>query len=121
MMERRQHRSTDPSRALEHLLDAVASRSRVSTVAVVDAEGRVVACRGPASEARAVARVAQALAGAAADTPLDDAMLPEGVADVVVRRVADRSPPLFVGGVGSSIARLADAARGVGRILGETG
>lgn len=121
MTERRHHRSNDPSRALELLLDAVASRSCVTTVAVVDAEGRVVARRGPEGEARAVARVAQALAGGAPESAWGDDVLPEGGPDVVVRRVADTSRPLFVGGVGSSIARLADAARGVGRIVGDVG
>ena len=42
-MERRTRRSTEPTVALQYLIEAVAARSEVDAIAVVDGDGRVVA------------------------------------------------------------------------------
>jgi hypothetical protein len=112
--ERRRRRSGRKDEALRLLLDAVRERSEISSIAIIDGRGLVVAGSGPERELL----VLGAVAGPAASGPLDPACerLTEGT-DVMSCPLALGERRLYLAALGDRVRRMPEAARGVARIL----
>jgi hypothetical protein len=112
--ERRRRRSGRKDEALRLLLDAVRERSEISSIAIIDGRGLVVAGSGPENELL----VLGAVAGRAASGPLDPACerLTEGT-DVMSCPLALGERRLYLAALGDRVRRMPEAARGVARIL----
>lgn len=113
-VERRGRRSEKKSEALQLLLASVRLRSSISSIAVVDSRGRVVAGDGPERELFVLASVAAPAAKGAFDDACERMTAGTDVMSCPVN-VADRQ--LFVAALGERVARMPDAVRGVARIL----
>jgi hypothetical protein len=118
MLERRNKRSTDRVEALQYLVEAVADRSGVRALVLVDDFGRIVAGMGVPRDVAGLAVTARAVAWRrAADIDL------EGLArgsDVTARPVATREGMLYFAAMGDRVAGVGDAVKAVHRIIDET-
>jgi hypothetical protein len=114
MIERRRRRSGRTNEALRHLLDAVKERSEISSIAIIDGRGLVLAGSGPERELL----VLGAVAGPAASGGFDSACerLTEGT-DVMSCPVEVGNRTLYLAALGERVRRMPDAVRGVARIL----
>jgi hypothetical protein len=114
MNERRRRRSERKDEALHYLLESVRSRSSVTSVALVDGRGMVVAGTGPEHELLVLGLVA----GLAARGTFDEVCerLTAGT-DVVACPVVVGDRRMYLAALGDRVARMPDAARGVDRIL----
>ena len=118
MLERRNKRSADRVEALQYLVEAVADRSGVRALVLVDDFGRIVAGMGIPRDVAGLAVTARAVAWRrAADIDLDS--LTRG-SDVTARPVATREGMLYFAAMGDRVAGVGDAVRAVQRILDET-
>jgi len=109
-IERRRRRSSDPQEALGYWLEATRRRTRLSSLALADDHGMLVAGAGPASECDEIAAWAPiVLSGLPADSAppfeLHGARV-SGFDAFVCARSAE-----------TEISSLVDAARGCSRIL----
>ncbi|MBX3196831.1 MAG: hypothetical protein KF894_01640 [Labilithrix sp.] len=114
MKERRRQRSTRKDEALRLLLEAVRSRSDVSSVALVDGRGLVVEGAGPERELFVLGAVAAPAAAGTFDAVCE--RLTAGT-DVVSCRLALGERTLYLAALGDRVTRMPEAARGVARIL----
>jgi hypothetical protein len=114
MTERRRRRSTNRVKALKLLLDGVRARSEVSSIAVVDAEGFVIAGSGDAGGLGVLGFVSERVARGAVDAECVE--LTRGT-DVVACPLAAGDRRLYLGALGSRVRRMPEAARAVLRIL----
>jgi hypothetical protein len=112
--ERRRRRSRNKLKALRLLLDSVRARSEISSIAIVDADGFVVAGCGEASELAVIGFVAERVAGGSVDAECE--ALTEGT-DVLACPLAEGENRLYLAALGSRVRRMPEAARGVLRIL----
>jgi hypothetical protein len=113
-VERRTRRSANKSEALQLLLAAVRRRSAITSIAVVDSRGRVIAGDGPGRELFALGSIAAPASRGALD-------------DACARLIADtdvlscpldiEGSRLYLAALGERVTRMPDAARGVARIL----
>lgn len=97
------------------LLETVHAKSDVTSIAVIDMRGLVVAGSGPARELA----ILGAVAASAATGPMPKACerLTEGT-DVLARPIAaHRGGPFYLAALGTRVTRMSEAARGVERIL----
>jgi hypothetical protein len=114
MKERRKQRSGRKDEALRLLLEAVRERSDVSSLAIVDGRGLVVAGTGPERELTVLGAVAAPAAAGAFDAACE--RLTEGT-DVVSCPVDLGDRRLYLAALGERVSRMPEAARGVARIL----
>ncbi len=112
MLERRTKRSTDPSVALQYLVEAVADRSEVHAIAVVDSDARIVAGTGYPEPLRDLARLAGD--GGPASPRFEEAT--QGTDYFGCAAAGEVSLVAF----GERIPRLPDVVRSVKRILQAT-
>jgi hypothetical protein len=114
MQDRRRRRSERKDEALQLLLESVRTRSKVSSVAVVDRRGLVIAGTGPEYELLVLGLVA----APAASGELDEASerLTAGT-DVVSCPLKVGTRKMYLAALGERVARMPEAARGVSRIL----
>jgi hypothetical protein len=112
MLERRTKRSESRDEALQYLVEAVADRSEVEAVVLVDDAGRIVAGTGMPIEVRDLARVAQPIARGDRDAI---ARVAEG-SDVLARRVVLGDRTLYFAALGTRVRKMTDAAHAVQRI-----
>lgn len=114
MMDRRRRRSGRSDEALQLLLAEVHRRSEISSIAVIDGRGLVVAGAGPERELF----VLGAVAAPASSGPLDPATerLTAGT-DVMSCPVNVGGRTLYLAALGDRVSRMPEAARGVERIL----
>jgi hypothetical protein len=114
MNERRRRRSGHKDEALRLLLEAVRDRSAISSIAIIDPLGLVIAGAGPEDELLVLGAVAKP----AASGPLDalGEELTEGT-DVMSCPLALGEQRLYLAALGARVARMPEAARGVVRIL----
>jgi hypothetical protein len=112
--ERRVRRSPRKEEALQLLLGAVRRRSAITSIAIVDSRGFVVAGDGPERELF----VLGSIAGPASRGALDDACA-RMIADTDVlscpMQIGERR--LYLAALGERVTRMPEAARGVARIL----
>lgn len=116
MEERRRRRSEHTDEALHLLLEAVRERSHVSSIAIIDGQGVVVAGSGPARELRVLGAVAAPAAAGKFDSAFE--RLTTGT-DVVSCPLALGERKMYLAALGNRIRvrRMPEAVRGVARIL----
>jgi hypothetical protein len=118
MLDRRNKRSADRTEALQYLVEAVADRSGVRALVLVDDFGRIVAGMGVPRDVAGLAVTARAVAWKrAADIDLDRLA---GGSDVTARPVATQDGMLYFAAMGDRVAGVGDAVKAVQRILSET-
>jgi hypothetical protein len=118
MIERRTRRSRNEGEALRLLLEAVRERSEVTSIAIVDARGRVVSGAGPEDELEVLGTVAAPAAHGFMNRAFD--RMTEGT-DVLARAIDTQTGTLYLAALGTRVSRMVDAARGVERILRRAG
>lgn len=116
-LERRRNRSEDPNEALCHLLESVRQRSDVTSMAIVDDCGAVVAGVGPENELLVLGAVAAPAASGAFDPACD--RLTSGT-DVLACPLAIDGT-MYLAALGQRVSRMPEAARSVARILRSVG
>ncbi len=112
--ERRKKRSGRKDEALRLLLDSVRQRSDISSIAIIDGRGLVVAGSGPQRELMVLGAVAAPAAKGTFDITCE--RLTEGT-DVVSCPLAMGERSLYLAALGQRVARMPEAARSVKRIL----
>jgi hypothetical protein len=118
MFERRNKRSAERVEALQYLVEAVADRSGVRALVLVDDAGSIMAGMGGAKEVVGLARTARDVAWRRVSTAEVDAATRAG--DVTARPVATPDGMLYFAALGDRVAGVGDAVRAVQRILSET-
>jgi hypothetical protein len=112
--DRRKRRSGRKDEALKLLLEAVRERSDISSIAIIDGHGTVVAGAGPERELLVLGEVAAPAARGAFDLRCEE--LTSGT-DVVSCPLQNGERRLYLAALGERVARMPEAARGVARIL----
>lgn len=107
-------RSGETNEALRLLLAAVKDRSEVSSIAVVDAHGRVISGMGTAQELAILGAVAQPVAGGTLNGLCE--RLTEGT-DVMAKALKSQLGTMYLAALGTRVGRMHEAARGIERIL----
>jgi hypothetical protein len=119
MNERRVKRSTSRSEALQYLVEAVADRSGVGSLVLVDDAGQIVAGMGMPHEVGPLAGVARDVARRGAPAALVDAVVARG-ADVTARSVTTAAGRMHLAAAGDRMTKVGDAVRAVQRIVVST-
>ncbi|MGO9839252.1 MAG: hypothetical protein ACLP1X_34150 [Polyangiaceae bacterium] len=115
MIERRAKRSAERDEALQFLVEAVADRSDVPALVLLDDGGRLVAGMGMPKDVVGLLRTARDIAwGQATAADVDEAT---GGRDVTTRSVATREGMLYFAALGDRVTAVGDAVRAVQRIL----
>jgi hypothetical protein len=118
MVDRRQKRSAEREEALQYLVEAVADRSDVRSVALIDGDNRIVAGMGMPDDLAALARVAGAVARGDACEDLESAT---AGTDLLTRGVSVAGRTLYLAALGTRVRRMSDAAGAVARIFASSG
>ena len=118
MLDRRNKRSSERTEALQYLIEAIADRSGVRALVLVDDFGRIVAGMGIPRDVAGLAVTARAVAWRRA-SEIDLDLLTRG-SDVTARPVATREGMLYFAALGDRLQGVGDAVRAVHRILAET-
>jgi high-affinity K+ transport system ATPase subunit B len=108
--ERRTTRSSNKDEALALLLASVKKRSHVSSIAVVDASGRVISGMGSVRELAILGALAAPVASGEVGELCE--RLTRGT-DVLSKAVGS----VYLAALGTRVGRMHEAARGVERIL----
>lgn len=116
-MERRHKRSAQRVEALQYLVEAVADRSEVRSVALVDERRRIVAGMGMPGDLAGLARVAGAVARGEPSADLEK--VTEGT-DLLTRRIAIGDRAVYLAALGTRVRRMSDAATAVARIFADS-
>lgn len=114
MKERRRRRSERKDEALHLLLESVQRRSAISSIALVDGRGMVIAGTGSEHELYVLGLVAAKAAHGALDPTCE--RLTAGT-DVMSCAVSLGDRRMYLAALGDRVSRMPEAARGVGRIL----
>jgi hypothetical protein len=113
-MERRSKRSTDRTVALQYLVEAVADRSHVSSVALVDEEGHIVAGIGSPTELSGLALIAGPATRGEPCREFEQVTLGT---DFLGRRVKLGDQTLYLAALGKRVSKMHEAASAVCRII----
>ncbi len=116
-MNRRKRRSNDRNQALQYLVEALAERSDVSSVALVTEGGDVVAGTGTVTELHGLAQIAGPVARAEPSDKLEEVTLGT---DCLGREIHHKNATLYLAALGSRLQRVRDAVDGVTRILDDS-
>ena len=114
MKERRRRRSGRKDEALRLLLEAVRERSNISSIAIIDGRGLVVAGTGPERELLVLGAVAAPAAAGECDAACER---PTAGTDVVSCPLALGERKLYLAALGERVRRMPEAARNATRIL----
>ena len=114
MVERRVKRSGERDEALQYLVEAVADRSPVRAVALVDGAGKIVAGTGFARDLVGLARIAGHVARGEPCPEMES--VTEGT-DILVRAVWARGEPHYLAALGDRVVRMVEAGRRAETIL----
>jgi hypothetical protein len=113
-MERRTKRSDDRQEALQYLVEALADRSEVDAVLLMNDEGSIVAGMGKPKEVKGLAKIAvPALRG----EPCDSFDVETEGTDFFGRQIRLESGPLYLAALGSRVRKMHEAVYAVARIL----
>lgn len=113
-MERRTKRSEDRDEALQYLVEALADRSEVEAVALVNDEGRIVAGMGMPNSVRGLAKIAAPMLRGDGSELFESAT--EGT-DFFGRRIPLETGTLYLAALGSRVRKMHEAVYAVTRIL----
>jgi hypothetical protein len=114
MINRRTKRSPRPDEALQLLIEAVADRSAVRAVALVNGRGRLLAGTGTPADLAGLARLAGPIARGEDCPDFDDITRDT---DFFTRAVEVQSSTVYLAALGTRIRRMQDAVNGIGRIV----
>lgn len=114
MNERRYRRSERKDEALQLLLESVRTRSEISSIAVVDRRGVVVAGDGPEWELLVLGLVAAPAASGEFDAASERLTVGTDVLSCPLK-VGERK--MYLAALGDRVSRMSEAARSVSRIL----
>lgn len=114
MKERRRRRSGRKDEALHLLLEAVRERSNISSIAIIDGRGLVVAGTGPERELLVLGAVAAPAASGELDAACE--RLTAGT-DVVSCPLATGERMMYLAALGERVRRMPEAAQSAARIL----
>lgn len=116
-MDRRTKRSHDREEALQYLVEALADRSQVEAILLLNDAGRIVAGMGMMKPVQMLAQIGlPALRGEESDlfeTATSDT-------DFFGREIPTEEGPLYLVALGSRISKMHEAVYGVTRILSES-
>src|SRR5262249_49012289 len=112
--ERRAKRSEQRDEALQFLVEAVADRSDVRAVAVIDDRDRIMAGTGMPHELTGLAKVASRVAHGEACAELDDVTKET---DLLLCGFAAEGKRLYLAALGTRVNKMPDAVRAIRRIL----
>jgi hypothetical protein len=116
-MDRRTKRSQDREEALQYLIEALADRSQVEAVLLVNDEGRIVAGMGMPKEVRQLAQIAiPAVRGE--ETEHFEAATRD--TDFFGREIPVEEGSLYLVALGSRVCKMHEAVYAVTRILEQT-
>jgi hypothetical protein len=118
MMERRLKRSCDRTEALQYLVEAVADRSRVDALLLVDDAGRMIAGTGAPRDLPDLAAAAPHVAWRRSVPAHIDAIAVGR--DMTARGFATPEGMLYFAALGDRVAGVGDAVRAALRIVSET-
>jgi hypothetical protein len=113
-MERRTKRSEDREEALQYLVEALADRSEVDAVLLMNDEGQIVAGMGKPNEVKGLAKIAVPVVKGETCCDFDTAT---AGTDFFGRRIHLKSGPLYLAALGTKIRKMHEAVYAVTRIL----
>jgi len=113
-MERRTKRSEDRGEALQYLVEALADRSEIDAVVLVNDEGRIVAGMGMPNEVRGLAKIAPPVVRGEGSEEFESAT--RGT-DFFGRQIPLASGPLYLAALGTRVRKMHEAVYAVTRIL----
>lgn len=116
MIERRTKRSTQKDEALQFLMEAIADRSEVEAVALVDRQGSIVAGTGTPRDLQGIAKIAGPVARG---EECDEFDAVTASTDLFLRTVDAGPESYFLVALGSRVRKMNDAAMAVTRIVAE--
>jgi hypothetical protein len=116
-MDRRTKRSQDREEALQYLIEALADRSQVEAVLLVDDEGRIVAGMGMPREVRQLAQIAISAVRGHESELFEAATLDT---DFFGREIPVEDGSLYLVALGTRVCKMHQAVYGVTRILDQT-
>ena len=113
-MERRTKRSEDREEALQYLVEALADRSEVDAVVLVNDAGRIVAGMGMPGQIRGLATIAAPVVRGEGSELFEWAT--RGT-DFFGRQIRLSSGPLYLAAIGARVRKMHEAVYAVERIL----
>jgi hypothetical protein len=113
-MERRTKRSEHRDEALQYLVEALADRSEVEAVALVNDDGRIVAGMGMPNAVRGLAKIAAPMVRGDGSELFESAT--QGT-DFFGRQIPLPSGTLYLAALGSRVRKMHEAVYAVTRIL----
>ncbi len=113
-MERRTKRSEDRQEALQYLVEALADRSEVEAVALVNEEGRIVAGMGMPRELKGIAQIAGPVVRGETSELFESAT--RGT-DFFGRQIRLKSGSLYLAALGTRVRKMHEAVYAVMRIV----
>jgi hypothetical protein len=115
MNDRRTKRSSDPTEALQYLIEAVADRSEVQALALLDADGRIIAGMGTARNLAGLQRITGPVSRG---EPCDQFDEVTAGTDFMATAIRLRERTVYLSALGTKIRQLRDALGAVARIVG---
>ena len=116
-MDRRIKRSQDREEALQYLIEALADRSQVEAVLLVDDEGHIVAGMGMPREVRELAKIA--IPAVRGEEPESFEAVTRDT-DFFGREIPVADGSFYLVALGTRVCKMHEAVYGVTRILDET-
>jgi hypothetical protein len=113
-MDRRNKRSQDREEALQYLVEALADRSEVEAVVLVDDEGHIVAGMGMPNEVRGLAKIAAPVVRGEGSELFEWAT--RGT-DFFGRQIPLAAGPLYLAALGTRVRKMHEAVYAIERIL----
>jgi len=113
-MERRSKRSRDRQEALQYAVEALADRSEVDAVLLMDEQGRVVAGMGKPKEVKGLAKIAIPVTRGES---CDDFEVETLGTDFFGRRIELDTGTLYLAALGARVRRMHEAVYAVTRIF----
>jgi hypothetical protein len=113
-MERRTKRSSDRDEALQYLVEALADRSEVDAVLLMNDEGRIVAGMGKPKEVRGLAKIAVPVVRGEPCAAFDEET---AGTDFFGRRIPLARGSLYLAALGSRLRKMHEAVYAITRIV----
>lgn len=117
-MERRTKRSEDRDEALQYLVEALADRSEVDAVLLMNDQGRIVAGMGKPKEVKGLAKIAVPVVRGESCQDFD---AETAGTDFFGRQIKLDSGPLYLAALGERVCKMHEAVYGITRILEASG
>jgi hypothetical protein len=113
-MERRTKRSEDREEALQYLVEALADRSEVQAIVLVDGEGHIVAGMGMPKQVKGLADMAIPMVSGQ-ETGLIESVTED--ADFFGRKIPLKSGSMYLTALGTKVRKMHEAVYAISRIV----